>query len=88
VMDDGKLTYMIMQSINRLLMIYFLPILMNANHLKYKRYFAEATAQRLRIEADRTMAIHADGEIFGSWEANVRQVEVSIIPAAIRVLCG
>jgi diacylglycerol kinase (ATP) len=88
VMDDGKITYMIMRGMSRLLMLYFLPIVMNANHLKHERYFEEATAQRLRIEADRTLAIHADGEIFGSWEADVRQVEVGIIPAAIRVLCG
>ena len=88
VMDDGKITYMIMRGMSRLMMLYFLPIVMNANHLKYKRYFEEATAERLRIEADRTLAIHADGEIFGSWEADVRQIEVGIIPAAIRVLCG
>jgi diacylglycerol kinase (ATP) len=88
VMDDGKITYMIMRGMSRLMMLYFLPIVMKANHLKYKRYFVEATAERLRIEADRTLAIHTDGEIFGSWEIDVRQVEVGIIPAAIRVLCG
>ncbi len=88
VMDDGKITYMIMRGMSRLLMLYFLPILMGAKHLEYKRYFEESTAQRLRIEADRTLAIHADGEIFGPWEAGIRQVEVGIIPAAIRVLCG
>ncbi len=88
LMDDGKITYMIMRGMSRLVMLYFLPIVMNANHLKYEQYFEEATAQRLRIEAGQTLAIHADGEIFGSWEADVRQVEVGIIPAAIRVLCN
>lgn len=88
VMDDGKLTYLIMRGMNRLVMLYFLPIVMNANHLKYRRFFEEATAERLRIEASQTLAIHADGEIFGSWEADVRRVEVGIVPAAIRVLCG
>lgn len=88
VMDDGKITYMIMRGMSRLLMLYFLPIVMSANHLKYERYFEEATAERLRIESDQTLAIHADGEIFGSWEADIRQVEVSIIPSAIKVLCG
>lgn len=88
VMDDGKITYMIMRGMSRLLMLYFLPIVMSANHLKYEWYFEEATAQRLHIEANQTLAIHADGEIFGSWEADVRQVEVSITPAAIKVLCG
>jgi diacylglycerol kinase (ATP) len=88
VMDDGKITYMIMRGMSRLLMLYFLPIVMRANHLKYKRYFEEATAERLRIEADQTLAIHADGEIFGPWEADIRLVEVGVIPAALRVLCG
>jgi diacylglycerol kinase (ATP) len=88
IMDDGKITYMIMRGMSRLLLLYFLPIVMSANHLKYERYFEEATARRLRVEADQTLVVHADGEIFGSWEAGVRQVEVGIIPSGLRVLCG
>jgi diacylglycerol kinase (ATP) len=87
VMDDGKLTVMIMRGMSRLMMLYFLPIVMSANHLKYKRYFEELAIDRISIKSGQTLAIHADGEIFGSWEANVRKMEVSIIPAGLRVLC-
>ena len=88
VMDDGLITCMIMRGMSRFLMLYFLPIVMGANHLKYKRSFEENTISRIHIEADQTLAIHVDGEIFGSWEADVRQVDASIIPAAIKVMCG
>lgn len=88
VVDDGLITYMIMRRMSRPVMLYFLPIVMSAKHLNYKNFFEEGTAQRLRIETQETMAIHADGEIFGPWEADIRQLEVSVIPAAIQVLCG
>ncbi len=88
VMDDGLISTMTMRRMNRLEMLYFLPIVMNAKHPRYTNSFTAGTARRVRIEADRTMAIHIDGETFGPWEADIRQVEISIIPAALQVLCG
>ncbi|MBN1312912.1 MAG: diacylglycerol kinase family lipid kinase [Anaerolineae bacterium] len=88
VMDDGLITCMIMRGMSRLTMLYFVPVVMRAKHLQYKRHFEESTIRRIQIEADRTLAIHIDGEIFGPWEADIRQVEASIIPGAIKVMCG
>ncbi len=86
-MDDGLLTYMVMNRLSRLQMLYFLPIVMGAKHLNYPQYFEQGTTMHFRIQADQALAIHADGEVFGSWEANIRQVEVAVVPAALRVLC-
>ncbi|MBN1428524.1 MAG: diacylglycerol kinase family lipid kinase [Anaerolineae bacterium] len=88
VMDDGYITCMIMRGMSRLRMLYFLPIVMKGKHLAYKQSFEESTIRQIHIEADRTLPIHIDGEIFGPWEADIRQVEANIIPAAIKVLCG
>jgi diacylglycerol kinase family enzyme len=88
VMDDGYLTYMFMREVNRAQMFYFLPIVMAANHLKHTAFFEEGKARRLVVEADRTLAIHADGETFGPWEADIRKVEFSLIPSAIQVVCN
>jgi diacylglycerol kinase family enzyme len=79
---------MFMRGMGRLRMLYFLPIVMKANHLKHEKYFEENTARKIRIEADQDLVIHADGEIFSSWETNVRKIEVSIEPAALKVLCN
>ena len=59
--------------------------LVGAKHLDYKKSFEEGTAKKLHLEADSTLAIHTDGEIFGPWEADIRQVEVGIVPGAIEV---
>lgn len=88
VMDDGLISYMFTRRLGRLQLLYFLPIVMSAKHLKYKRFFEAGTATRLRIESDRPMSIHADGEQFAEEKTNVRQVEITIIPAALRVLCN
>jgi diacylglycerol kinase (ATP) len=86
IIDDGLLTYMIMSKVNRAQMLYFLPIVMSAKHPRYKKVFEGGHTESFIIETDKTMAIHADGEIFGPWEADVRKVEVTMIPAALRVL--
>jgi YegS/Rv2252/BmrU family lipid kinase len=88
VMDDGYITTMFMRDTNRLQMFFFLPIVMAAAHLKYTKFFEEGTAKRLKVTADQTLAIHVDGETWGPWEADVRRVEVSLIPAAIQVMCN
>jgi len=86
ILDDGLLTYMIMSKVGRLQMLYFLPIVMSAKHLRYTKFFEGGHTDSFTVETDKTMAIHADGELFGPWEANVRKLEVSMIPAALRVL--
>ena len=32
------------------------------------------------------MAIHTDGEVFASWEADIREVDLRVVPAAVQVL--
>lgn len=86
--DDGLITTMFMRDVNRGQMLFFLPIVMTSNHLRFKRFFEEGTAKRVAVEADQTLAIHADGEIWGPWEADIRQVEFSIVPSAIQVMCN
>jgi diacylglycerol kinase (ATP) len=88
IMDDGFLTYMFMRDTNRGQMLYFLPVVMTSSHLGYKRFFEQGNCKHIAIKADQTLAIHADGEIFGTWEEDVREVEMSIVPAAIQVMCN
>jgi diacylglycerol kinase family enzyme len=86
-MDDGQITYLITQKLGRIGMLYFLPIVMSAKHLGYTRTFSIGETRRFYLETRQPVAIHVDGETFASWEDNIRQLEVTIIPAAIKVLC-
>jgi YegS/Rv2252/BmrU family lipid kinase len=87
LMDDGLISWMIMRRLRSIQILYYLPIVMNANHLNHKKAFTAGTAEKLHIKSDSPMAIHIDGEIYGPWEADVREVEVSIFPGAVQVLC-
>jgi diacylglycerol kinase (ATP) len=88
VVDDGLLSYVILRRLSRLQMCYFLLVVMMAQHPKYRRFFQLGSARRIRITSDRPMAIHTDGEVFSQWDEDIRQVEVEVIPSALRVLCG
>lgn len=88
IMDDGLMHYTIMRKMGRLPMLYFVPIVMTATHLSYKGWFSEGTAQKMIIETDKPMAIHADGEIFAYAEQDVRHIELNIYRHAIQVMCN
>jgi YegS/Rv2252/BmrU family lipid kinase len=88
IMDDGLLTYTLMRHVGRLGMLRFLPVVMAANHLKYTKIFDNNTAKHMNIKGQQTMVIHTDGEVYGPWEANIREVDISIIPGALQVLCS
>ena len=87
-LDDGLLTYTIMRRLSRPAILRFLPVVMAGNHLKYTRTFDNGTAEYIRMAATSTMAIHVDGETFGPWEADIREIAVSIIPGALNVICS
>src|SRR5574341_93402 len=86
-MDDGQITYLITQKLGRIGMLYFLPIVMSAKHLSYTRTFSIGETQHFSLKTMQPIAIHTDGETFASWEDDIRQLDISIIPAAIKVVC-
>lgn len=86
-MDDGQISYVITNKLGRLGMLYFLPIVMSAKHLGYKKTFEAGLTDYFHLQTETTMPIHADGEVFSDWESGVREVEVGILPDALRVLC-
>jgi diacylglycerol kinase (ATP) len=87
VMDDGLLTYTTMGKMSRLQMLRYIPVVMTGKHLeKHPNHFKGGTFKRLVIESDSPLAIHTDGEIFGSWEMGIRRVEASVIPGGLQVL--
>ncbi len=88
VMDDGLITYTLMRNMNQLQMFYFLPVVMAAKHLGYKSFFEEGTAKQVKVEIDKAVAIHTDGEVFAHWDDGVRQLEMSILPGELEVMCN
>ena len=83
-MDDGVLDYVFVEKVGRARILRLLPDIMNGSHLRHSVVKSGMT-KRLTIESDMGLPIHADGEIFGPWEADIRRIDVEIVPAALRV---
>jgi diacylglycerol kinase (ATP) len=86
VMDDGLLTYMLMQRMRSLRLLRYLPVVMAGKHLNHPKYFMSENAKRLFIETDRPMVIHTDGEVFSTDKTGLHALEVKVVPGAVQVM--
>jgi diacylglycerol kinase (ATP) len=85
--DDGILHYTMIRSVSRLMMFRLVPEVMRGTHGN----FAPVTlgsCRKLSLTADRSLYIHADGEIYSSFGSNLRKLSFEIIPGALQVVRG
>ena len=78
-MDDGRLNAVLVEEVGWLRLMHGLAILLTSGNLKFKEVKRFA-ATRVRLEANRKVKIHGDGELLGESPA-----EFEILPGAIRV---
>ncbi|OGO13010.1 MAG: hypothetical protein A2Z66_05695 [Chloroflexi bacterium RBG_13_66_10] len=83
--DDGVLNYAIIRSISRLMMFRLIPEVMNGTHGRF-RPVSLGTFVRLKLKAETPMTIHIDGEMFAGPTADIRQLEVEVVPRAVQVV--
>ncbi|HLE30689.1 MAG TPA: diacylglycerol kinase family protein [Anaerolineales bacterium] len=83
--DDGVVEFVYLPPVSQIRMLQLLPKFMNATHLREPEVKLAKTT-RLVIDADRALPIHLDGELFAPYEADVRHVEMTLVPGAIQVL--
>jgi len=84
-LDDGQLDYTYISRVSRLMMIRLIPEVMNGRHGRFKAVRL-GRMTNAKVCADRALPIHTDGEMFASYEANVRCVDIGIVPAALRLI--
>jgi diacylglycerol kinase family enzyme len=84
-MDDGLLDFVLVDKLSRLGILRLIPEVMNGTHgrMPTVRF---CRARKLTVDADRSLPIHVDGEVFAHFEAGVRRVEIEVLPAAIRLI--
>ncbi len=83
--DDGILEFLYIDQVSQFRMLQLLPLVMKGTHVKEPDVKLAQTT-KLVIDSDRALPIHIDGELFAPYEANVRHVEVELLPQAIEVL--
>ncbi len=83
--DDGLLDFVFIEKVSRAMMLRLIPEVMNGTHARFPQVTIRRTS-RLTLDADRALPIHLDGEVFAHYEANVRHVEIEVMPAAIQLI--
>lgn len=83
--DDGLIDFVYIRQITQARLLQLLPAVMKGTHIR-ERDVSVARTSRLVIDADRALPIHIDGELFAPYEANVRHVEIEVVPSAVAVL--
>ena len=83
--DDGTFEYAMIGHMGRAAILQLLPQVMQGTHGKSKRV-TMGTFKKLRVEADRALPIHTDGELWSPYEVNTRWFEIEMSPGAVQLL--
>ncbi|MCI0521634.1 MAG: diacylglycerol kinase family lipid kinase [Chloroflexi bacterium] len=83
--QDGRLDYVAIRRVSRLMMLRLIPEVMNGTHLRFKQV-RSGVFQRLELQSDHPLLIHTDGEIFAGFGVDVRSLSLEILPQAIEVM--
>jgi YegS/Rv2252/BmrU family lipid kinase len=81
---DGLLDSCMVNPVGRLTLLRLLPEAMKGTHIT-SPHVTMRRNKTIEIVSDMALPIHADGEIFAYLEDNVRQAEISSLPAALTV---
>lgn len=83
--DDGVLEFAMLGDVGRLTVLGLIPKILNGTH-GASPHVTLGAFRRLRLDADRPLPIHLDGELWATPDDGVRRLDVTVVPAAIRLL--
>lgn len=85
VNNDGLLDYAAIMKVSRLMMFRLIPEVMKGTHGRFKQVRMNRFRQ-MKVESDRPLFIHIDGEIYAGFGSNVRQLSIEMLPGALEVM--
>jgi diacylglycerol kinase (ATP) len=86
-LDDGVLHYAMIKKVSRLMMFRLIPEVMKGTHGRFDQV-KMGTFKKLSLQADRSLYIHADGEIFSGFGTDIRRLDVQVLPGALQIIRG
>lgn len=84
--DDGILHYAAIRKVSRPMMFRLIPEVMKGTHGRFKPV-RMGTCKKMSLSADRPLYIHADGEVYSGFGADIRKISLEILPSALKVVC-
>ncbi len=86
-LDDGVMQILTVQRVSRPMMFRLLPEFIKGTHLRFPTIRLQSF-KKIRLESDRPLYIHADGEVITSFGSNVRRLLFEALPSALQVVRG
>jgi YegS/Rv2252/BmrU family lipid kinase len=83
--DDGIFHYAMIGGVSRLMMFRLVPEVMRGTHGRFKQV-RMGTLKELKLRSEAPVTIHIDGETFAGFTSTVREIEVRLLPNALRVI--
>ena len=83
--DDGILHYVTIRRVSRPMMLRLIPEVMNGTHGRFKQV-RMGNLDKLQLQAEAPLTIHADGEIIAGFGMDVREVSIEMMPGALEVM--
>jgi len=83
--SDGFLDYASVCRVSRLMMLRLIPEVMKGTHGRFKQV-RMGKLNRIQIQAEKPIAIHADGEVIAGFGTEVRNVTVEVVPSAVAIM--
>ena len=84
-LDDGLFDYVHARDLSRFGVLCFLPRLALFGPPKHHPKLTIGQCRSVRIKSPDPLTVHVDGEFFARPEDNIHEVEIEIIPAALKV---
>ncbi len=82
---DGVMSYLGLQRISRLQMLRTLVHFMRGTQFSLP-HIKSGSFKEIRVESDKPLVIHLDGEIFAGFNSRVKSFKASILPAALQAV--
>lgn len=86
-MDDGLLNYCLVTKCGRLTMFRLLPEFLKGTHAGFPQVHL-GKGKSFSIQADRPLYIQADGEIYTSFDSNLKSIRFELIPHCLKIVTG
>ena len=86
-LDDGLFDYVHAGPLRRRDLVRLLPSLLTGRGLPHDHpNLWQGCCRQVRLHAESPVIVHMDGELFGTNADGVRDLEIDLIPKALRVL--
>ena len=84
-LDDGLFDFIHARDLSRLEVLNFLPRLALFGPPTHHPKLLLGRCRRARLTSPEPLTVHLDGEFFARPEDNIRQIDINILPAALKV---